>query len=79
MAGKLASFSTAELVTELNRRFAEVEQARKTLLGSSDIGKTFTKNSSASKTAVERWSGWHEYKKKNPKAKPAEFFKTKKK
>jgi hypothetical protein len=36
-------------------------------------------NTNSSKSAKARWEGWKEYKSAHPSAKPAEFFKSKKK
>ena len=67
---QLESYSTAELVQELKRRFAEVENAKALLAGQETHGlRSVTgKDPKRSASKAAYWKDWHAYKAKHPTA-----------
>lgn len=61
---QLQSYTVRELVDELKRRIAELDEARALLAGTEDV----PKNSRMSQAKAEYWRGWREYKAAHPDA-----------
>ncbi len=80
-AEELKSISTAELVEELRKRFAEVQEAQKLLgLGTAAATVATTKRARFSgntmkAAAVKRWAGWKEWHAANPGKTAKDYFK----
>jgi hypothetical protein len=73
---KLESFSTTELVNELRRRIAELDEARALLSGAG--ASSSTKNPRISASKAEYWAAWHSYKSAHPGATVTEWRKSQK-
>lgn len=70
----LETYSTRELVAELKRRMAELDEAR-ALLGGNSSGK----NPRISGAKLAYWSAWHKYRAEHPEATIEEWRKLKRK
>lgn len=73
---KIESFTTSELIAELRRRFAEMDEARTLLLGAGSSSST--KSPRISSVKKDYWKPWHEYKSAHPGATLAEWRKSQK-
>jgi len=60
---QLQSYTVRELVDELKRRIAELDEARALLAGTEPV-----KHSRMSEAKAEYWRGWREYKVAHPDA-----------
>jgi hypothetical protein len=73
----LESYTVAELVGELKRRMAELDEA-KALLGGPRTPKDGAKNPAMSEAKAKYWAGWHEYRALHPDATVGEWRKAQK-
>ena len=74
----LEGYSFQELVTELRRRIAEVDEARALLAGSGTGSSKGPKNPRMSEAKRKYWESWHQYKAEHPEATKAEWLRIRK-
>lgn len=71
---QLEGFTTRELVEELRRRIAELDEARALLSGAGQA--STPKNLKISSAKSEYWRAWHQYRAVHPSASVAEWRKS---